>query len=549
MSQRPVRTFLLWLVLGCLLPGIIGAVALLAHEYRQNRAQLERDTLQTARALIQVVDTQILGLQRLGQGLATTDAILIGDLVGFHRRARRSLVAAGLGSTIGLSDRTGQLIVNTRVEFGAPLPMNGSPEVVRRVFETGMPVVSNVFYDALTGNPLMVVGVPVVRDGKVIYTLTVSIDSDQFNKILNAQRLPSGWVATVFDGSGIVFARSRSPEQFAGRKPAEDYLQNLMKSNEGSFDATMKDGVAAFVAHTQSPVTGWRVAVNISEEELSSSLNRQLAALALGIAGLFAIGLGLAHAMSRRIARSFQALVPPAVALGSGAAVSLPHVEIKEAAEVTKAMGEAAQLLKERTSALEAREHDLAERSRALRQSESRLQTLTEHAPAAIAIFDRDMRYLAVSWRWIEDLRLEGKDIIGASHYELIPDIPDAWRQAYRRGLSGEVLRADADRFERSDGQVLWTRWEIWPWRDDSGAVGGIIVAAEDVTERVTAEQQLRHSEYRLGLALKAADTAVWEVHVPTGKILSADNRLFTMLGYEPDALSTLPQWFALMHE
>ncbi|HJV74832.1 MAG TPA: EAL domain-containing protein, partial [Noviherbaspirillum sp.] len=46
-----------------------------------------------------------------------------------------------------------------------------------------------------------------------------------------------------------------------------------------------------------------------------------------------------------------------------------------------------------------------------------------------------------------------------------------------------------------------------------------------------------------------AADTAVWEVHVPTGKILSADNRLFTMLGYEPDALSTLPQWFALMHE
>jgi diguanylate cyclase (GGDEF)-like protein/PAS domain S-box-containing protein len=548
-TQRPVRTFLLWLVLGCLLPGIFGAIALFTDEYQQSRAQLERDTRQTARALVQAVDIQILGLQRLGQGLATASSIASGDLAGFHLRARRTLAEAGLGSTVALSDRAGQLVVNTATEFGKPLPMNGNLELIRSVFASGKPVVSQLFTSAITNRPVMAVGMPVSVDGKVMFALTVSIEPAQFGGILSDQRLPAGWVATVFDGTGTIVARSRATQQFIGQKPAEGYFQQLMQGGEGNFDANMKDGVPVSVAYAQSPVTGWRVAVNVAKEELVAQLLHRLSVLALVIAGLFAIGFGMAQAMSNRIARSFQSLVAPAVALGSGEPVSLPEVEIKEAAEVTRAIGQTAQLLKQRTAALEAREHDLAERSRALRQSEIRLQTLTEHAPAAIAVFDRNMRYLAVSRRWIKDHRLEGKDIIGSFHYEVVPDIPEAWRQAHRRGLEGEVLCADAELFERADGSMQWLRWEIWPWRDDNGAVGGIIIAAEEITERVLAEQLMRESESRLALALKAGDTAVWEMDVATEKLLPADDRLFSMLGYGPKELSTASQWLRRIHQ
>ena len=427
--------------------------------------------------------------------------------------------------------------------------MNGNPELVRQVFETRKPVVSRIFTSAITGQPLMAVGMPIFSDSKVIYALTVSIEAEQINSILNDQRLPSGWVATVFDGNGTIAARSRSADRFIGQKPAENYFRELMKANEGHFDAVMKDGASVFTAYAKSPMTNWRVAVNIPKENLPIGTGYQFSLLALGIAGLFAIGLWLAQAISRRIASSFQALVTPALALGLGKEAPLPHVEIREAAEVTKAMGEAARLLTERTAALEAREKDLTERSKALRQSETRLQTLTEHAPAAIAVLDRNMRYLAASARWCKEYRLDDKEIIGASHYELVPDLPETWHDAYRRGLAGEVLRADADRFERSDGTVQWVRWEIWPWRDDSGAVGGIILATEDVTESVIAEQQLRESESRLSLALKAADTAVWEIDVATGRLLPADELLFTMLGYDPMNLGTLEQWFSHMHD
>jgi diguanylate cyclase (GGDEF)-like protein/PAS domain S-box-containing protein len=548
-QQRSVRTFLRWLVLGCLVPGIIGAALLLVHEYRQSRVQLQRDTLQTSLALVQAVDTQILSMQRLAQGLATMNNIVTNDLAGFHSQARRTLAETGLGSSIGLSERSGQMVVNTAANFGQPLPIHGNPELVQRIFDQRAPVTSRLFLSAITQQPIMAVGVPVFRDGKVLYALTVSMRPEQFEHVLGSHPLPAGWVITIFDNDATIVWRSSSAAQFVGQKPADDYLRQFTRADTGNFDAIMKDGVAASVAHARSPATGWRVAVNVPEATLQSNLVHSLSLLAVGIVVLFVIGFALAQAMSEKIARSFQALVPPATALGSGEPVSIPAVEVKEATEVTGALRKAAYLLRSRTEALAAREKDLAERSRALQQSEIRLKTLTQHAPAAIAVFDREMRYLAVSRRWLEDHQLEDSNVIGRSHYDVVPDLPPAWRAAHCRGLAGEVVRADQDRFERGDGSVQWFHWEIWPWFDENEVVGGIIIAAEEITERVTAELQLRASEARLALALRAGRTAVWELDVTTERLSLVEDRSFAPLGYSQRDLGTASDWLACIHD
>jgi PAS domain S-box-containing protein len=142
---------------------------------------------------------------------------------------------------------------------------------------------------------------------------------------------------------------------------------------------------------------------------------------------------------------------------------------------------------------------DVTERRRfvdALLESMQLLRLFIEHAPAAIAMFDQDMRYLAASTRWRTDFRLDS-EVIGRSHYEIFPEIPERWREVHRRALAGEVMRAEEDRFDRADGSTQWLRWEVRPWQDSTEGVAGIIILSEDITARKQAEVRVRESEER----------------------------------------------------
>jgi PAS domain-containing protein len=77
----------------------------------------------------------------------------------------------------------------------------------------------------------------------------------------------------------------------------------------------------------------------------------------------------------------------------------------------------------------------------------------------------------------------------------VFPEVPEQWKEAHRRGLAGEVLSGDADRFERADGTVQLVRWEVRPWHEAEGKVGGIVIFSEEISERKKAEEALLRSE------------------------------------------------------
>ena len=121
----------------------------------------------------------------------------------------------------------------------------------------------------------------------------------------------------------------------------------------------------------------------------------------------------------------------------------------------------------------------------ALERERQQLRNVIEAAPVAMAMFDREMRYIAYSHKWLVDNGLEGESLTGRSHYDIFPNIPERWKEDHRRGLSGESLSSPDEMFEREDGTAGYTRWALTPWYTPSGKVGGIVLATDIIDELV----------------------------------------------------------------
>ncbi len=147
-----------------------------------------------------------------------------------------------------------------------------------------------------------------------------------------------------------------------------------------------------------------------------------------------------------------------------------------------------------------------------LKESAEQLRLFVEQAPVAIAMFDRQIRYLAASQRWMTSYGLSHRGLIGSSIYVAAQDIPEPWREVHRRAMSGEVMSGDRDPAVLGDGQTHWLRWEVRPWRMPNGSIGGIVIFTDDVTAHVKAEHALRESKEDLDRAQAVARTGSWRL-------------------------------------
>ncbi|MBV8680687.1 MAG: EAL domain-containing protein [Aquitalea sp.] len=184
----------------------------------------------------------------------------------------------------------------------------------------------------------------------------------------------------------------------------------------------------------------------------------------------------------------------------------------------------------------------------ALVESQTRLQLLIDHAPASLALFDRDMHYLAVSQRWCDDYSLGERDLLGHSHYEIFPEIPEHWKSIHQQALAGETIQANEDVFLRADGKLQWLRWEVRPWRTQDGGVGGIVIFSEDITAHKEASRQAQDSKERLELALAATQEGVWDYDIPSGRV-THNRQWCRIFGLDEEQLEhPVELFFTLIH-
>ncbi|HNO92814.1 MAG TPA: PAS domain S-box protein, partial [Anaerolineales bacterium] len=174
-----------------------------------------------------------------------------------------------------------------------------------------------------------------------------------------------------------------------------------------------------------------------------------------------------------------------------------------------------------------------------LRKNEQMLRLFIEHSPAAIAMFDLEMRYIIASKRYLIDYRLGDVDLVGRSHYEIFPEMTEEHRHIHQRCLMGEIDKKDEDLLVRNDGTSDWVRYELRPWHQSNGEVGGLIFFSEVITERKLADEKLRESERKYRELINGMNDTVWVIDFDT-RFLDVNDAAVKTLGYTREELLSM---------
>ena len=490
-GARPasVRSLLLWLMLACLLPGMLGATAILYYSFLNERAQLVQDTNQTTRALMQAVDAEFARIQALTQALAKSEHLASNDLAAFHAQALEFSPLTKFDHNYILVDSTGQQLLNTLRPYPSQLSLIGNLELVRQVFTTGQPAISGVYIGAVRKQHVMALEVPVWQQGRVRYALSfATVPATFLGEVLKKQQLPPDWVVSFFDAQGTIAFRTHEADRFVGQKVAPGLLARLPGETNGMVETNTLEGIHVSAVFSRSPTSNWGVVIGIPTQSFTAKLYQRFAWLSAGLGLLLAVGVVLALTLAKRIGGSIRALTAPALALGNGEAVTVPRVYLREAEEVGEAIATASNLL------LRAETMRVASESK-LTATLQRLDAHLHNSPLAIIEFDP--RFHVQRWS-VEAERLFGwpeAEILGRAkldiHWVHEDDVEKVHRSWAELSSGAQTKNMCSNRNYRQDGTVVDCEWHNSALHDENGNLTSILSQVLDVSDRNRANAAL----------------------------------------------------------
>jgi signal transduction histidine kinase/BarA-like signal transduction histidine kinase len=292
------------LVWACALPAIVGFALLTAHFVERERDQIKRDTLITARALMLAVDRDLNTGITVALALANSPSLDKRDFAAFHAEATRALRPEFPGFNFVLSDRDSVQLLNTVRPYGPLLPDPGSAARIRKVFETGKPVISDLFIGGALKRPLVAVHVPVLRDGKVVYCISAGFVPERLGQVLKEQRLQPDRVVAIFDSQGVIVARSLDAGRTVGKKGAPSLLAQLPLKQEAAVEATTLEGLPVYSMYSSSPFSRWTVVVGVPRSVVWYEMLASIKWISFVVALLLAAGFCVAWIYGRNVGRS-----------------------------------------------------------------------------------------------------------------------------------------------------------------------------------------------------------------------------------------------------
>ena len=373
-----IWTQLLVYGLALLLPVLIFSGLMILRSASLEREAMQRQVRDVVRSVAVSIDRELAATMTTLKALASSPSLREGALQEFYGQAAAAHEVSG--DHFFLTSRNGKQLLNTRAEWGAPLPdVSGNDWEV--VVDTGEPRVSNLYQGIMARGPAYSVSVPIKRNGRVRYVLSASITPDRILAIFNREALEKAWVASVIDRNGIIVARSKDADRYVARALREDLWQGS-QGRSAPWETTNADGTPVIRATTVSHQSGWLVSTTVPTAVANEPIYQSwalVAALALSCGLLSTL---LAVLFGRRISGPIRELAEGARVMGRGGRVEPIVSSIRE----IQAVGDALVAASETRRSME----------QSLRKSEDRLRRAL--ASADTGTWDWNFLSGAMTW-------------------------------------------------------------------------------------------------------------------------------------------------------
>lgn len=139
-------------------------------------------------------------------------------------------------------------------------------------------------------------------------------------------------------------------------------------------------------------------------------------------------------------------------------------------------------------------------------RKEAMMQSFVTDVPVPLAMFDKDLNYIAVSSRWKEEFGILHIDLMGQPLFSATsPNIHGNEMEIYQKALSG-ITYVNNDFTLQLKGRKDLQHYDlkVGPWYLDEDQVGGIIISIQNITGAVRVNEELKNAKETADMASKA---------------------------------------------
>ena len=453
-----LRAFLSRLIWVCMLPLLLLTVYLAVDRVQSLRIQCNESANNFANLAANSVDSYLNNQTRSLKALAASP--LFDDLSRLGEAYKQAQgFRENFGTHVLLADPSGQMVLNTRSPLGTVLPKLPIPEgfaAAPHVVKTAEAAIGDEFFGPVGKEEMIAIVVPVVRDQSVKYTLLATIESSQFQKLLDKMIFPKQWSLKLVDGVGKVIAQ-RIPEGFQ--------------------PDTSDDLGGRFVA--PSVMSHWSIILDIPKCAYSSPMLTSAIAMILALMSAVLAGILGGRLAGRGLSRSVAALSEK----------PLPGSSRPLITDIENVRARLTEAIVDRNNAEDLRN-----------QIEQRFRQLFEFAPIPLSYVELDGTRCEVNERFVKQFGYSREEVSDLEVWRSLAYPDQKYREevviGWKRAIA-EALAKETD-IPASEYKITNKNGENRTVLVSGVIIGtGVLTCFFDITERKIAEKSLRDSEER----------------------------------------------------